>query len=77
MYFYPSSDKGMFDADVLKARKEKEKESLKTWRENKKLFKNLAEFHTWLYDTHLCYSVSRQHEFGNLDDVNDVIKKSY
>lgn len=26
--------------------------------------RTLTEIHAWLFDTHLCYSVSRQGEFG-------------
>ena len=38
----------------------------------------LADFGEWLYTTHLCYAVTRQHEIGEFAEMKtDPALKSY
>ena len=80
--FAAVSDDGLFDQDplVLEARKEKERESIATWKKNTDWMTSLHEFHEWFYATHLCYSCSRQNEFGVIDTSqkqDDRLKGTY
>ena len=80
--FAAVSDDGLFDEDplVLEARKEKERESIATWKKNTDWMTSLHEFHEWFYATHLCYSCSRQNEFGVIDTSkkqDDRLKGTY
>jgi hypothetical protein len=38
---------------------------------------SLADFHAWMYATHLCYSVARQHEFGREKDLDPKLAATY
>ncbi len=63
MTFASSSDEGLFDLEVLQARRDKEAASLAQWRSHEFRSKTFAQLHSWLFLTHQCYSVSRQGEF--------------
>ena len=71
------SDAGIFDADVLAARAEKEAAAVATWHRNTAGMATLAELHAWLYATHLCYSVARQQEFGRERDLDPRLAATY
>jgi hypothetical protein len=38
---------------------------------------SLRKLHAWLHTTHLCYSVLRQHEFGQPTELNAELAASY
>ncbi len=42
----------------------KEDDSRTAWLRVTEGLTSLRDLHSWLYDTHLCYSVSRQDNFG-------------
>lgn len=71
------SDEGIFPADVLAARAEKEAAAVDTWRRNTAGMASLADLHSWLFATHLCYSVSRQHEFGRTRELDPKLAATY
>lgn len=71
------SDEGLFPEDVLAARAEKEAAAVAAWHRNTEGMASLADFHRWLYATHLCYSVSRQHEFGQALDLDPKLAATY
>ena len=71
------SDEGVFDDDVLTARKHREQQSLDRFREDMQEIGTLGAFSDWLHDTHLCYAVSRQHEIGLSTGVSDKALASY
>lgn len=75
--YHPVSDEGLFDAEVVAARAEKEAAAVVAWKENVAKLPTLAALHSWLFATHLCYSVSRQHEFGVKDDLNPKLAATY
>ncbi|PRW39255.1 Rossmann-like alpha beta alpha sandwich fold [Chlorella sorokiniana] len=75
--YRPVSDAGIFDADVLEARREKEAAAVATWQRNTAHIHTLADLHSWLFATHLCYSVSRQHEFGRERDLDPKLAATY
>lgn len=75
--FFAVSDDGIFSQDVLEGRLEKEATSLAAWVKNKSRFQHLADFHKWLHETHLCYSVTRQSEYGLQEGMSEVVRKSY
>lgn len=77
LVFLSASDDGLFTEDILHARIEKEMDSKRKWEENTGGMKTLPEFHAWLYQTHMCYAVSRQGEFGRQDDLSDKLKGTY
>jgi hypothetical protein len=37
----------------------------------------LKDFHQWFFQTHLCYAVPRQHEFGKRTIKDDALLNSY
>jgi hypothetical protein len=51
-------------AEVIATRAAKEAVAVATWHRDTAHMRTLTELHAWLFDTHLCYSVSRQGEFG-------------
>ncbi len=77
--FHPVSDEGLFTEEVIKARIKKETAAAVTWRSNVETIplNTLADLHRWLFATHLCYSVSRQHEFGVKDDIDPTLAATY
>jgi hypothetical protein len=80
LMYYPVSDEGIFEAEVLEARIHKEAQATATWLANiAKLLPepSLAAFHSWMFATHLCYSVSRQDEFGTKKELDPELAKTY
>ena len=75
--FLPVTDDGVATDEVLNARRVREAESLLTWKRNSAELKSLADLHMWLHQTHLCYAVSRQHEFGVPTVESDLELASY
>ncbi|CAL8461631.1 g1162 [Coccomyxa elongata] len=69
--YHAVRDDGAFPEDVLAARLHREAQSLENWERDTASFKSLADLHAWLHGTHLCYSVSRQDEFGRPEIAND------
>jgi len=37
----------------------------------------METFAEWLFTTHKCYAVSRQHEIGIFDELDEESRKSY
>ena len=74
--FFAASDVGVFSPRALAAMEMREAISLETWKKNFKRLTTLAEFHKWLYKTHQCYAVQRQHEFS-YSDLDEHNRKSY
>lgn len=78
LVFASVKDEGIFDNPrILEARKQKEMSSMVTWENNVKSITHLHDFHEWFYSTHVCYSCSRQEQFGIENDVDARIKESY
>ncbi|PSC72031.1 Rossmann-like alpha beta alpha sandwich fold isoform B [Micractinium conductrix] len=76
--YRPVSDEGLFPADVLEARAAKEAAAVAAWQRNTAGMAGLADLHRWLYATHLCYSVARQHEFGrHQEDLDPKLAATY
>lgn len=75
--FHAVSDAGLFDPEVLEARAAKEHAAVHTWRANVAHLPSLSAFHQWLFDTHLCYAVSRQQEFGREKDLDPRLAATY
>jgi len=75
--YHPVSDEGLFAPGVLQARATKEAASAHTWRADVAPMRSLADLHAWLFATHLCYSVSRQHEFGREKDLDPRLAATY
>ena len=71
------SDAGIFACEVLEARAVKEAAAVATWQRNTASLHTMADLHAWLFATHLCYSVSRQHEFGREQDLDPRLAASY
>lgn len=64
--FITVPDDGLFteNRDALEVRRQKEKKSIEVWEKNTHHMTTLQEFHAWMYATHVCYSCSKQDEFG-------------
>lgn len=77
--FHPVSDEGLFTKEVITARIKKETAAAVTWQENvaRVPLETVAHLHTWLFATHLCYSVSRQDKFGVKDDIDPNLAATY
>ncbi|KAL4440424.1 hypothetical protein ABPG75_003425 [Micractinium tetrahymenae] len=75
--YRPVSDEGIFPADVLAARAEKEAAAIEAWQRNTAGMASLADLHSWLFATHLCYSVSRQQEFGRVQELDPKLAATY
>lgn len=72
------SDEGIFPQEVIDARAAKEAAAIASWHANTAGMTSLADLHAWLYATHLCYSVSRQHEFGRrAGDLDPKLAATY
>ena len=77
MDFATTADSGLTPA-VVAARAEREAKSEAALRENQERVTNLSDFAEWLYTTHLCYAVTRQHEIGEFAEMkSDPALKSY
>eukprot|EP00892_Ulva_mutabilis_P006385 jgi/Ulvmu1/4118/UM019_0097.1 len=77
LHFVEVSDYGIFENDVLAARKEREKQSLRRFVQDMEGITSLGAFSDWLHDTHLCYAVARQHEIGMTTGVSSKALVSY
>jgi uncharacterized SAM-binding protein YcdF (DUF218 family) len=77
LHFHSVSDEGLFSAEILQAREEKEAAAVRRWYGDVAGFASLADMHAWIFATHLCYSVSRQHEFGVKDDLDPRLAATY
>ena len=65
-------------SEVVDARAEREARSEAALRDNATRVTTLADFGEWLYTTHLCYAVTRQHEIGEFAEMKtDPALKSY
>lgn len=65
-------------AEVVAARAEREAASEAALRENQARVVSMPAFAEWLYTTHMCYAVGRQHEIGAFEEMkNDPALKSY
>ena len=71
------SDAGIFASEVLEARAVKEAAAVAAWQRNTADLHTLADLHAWLFATHLCYSVGRQHEFGREQGLDPRLAASY
>ena len=65
------------DVCCLQARLDKESMSQADWKAVQSVLKDLPAFHHWFYQTHLCYAVPRQHEFGVRTIKDDALLNSY
>jgi hypothetical protein len=66
------------DKEVVAARAEREAASEAALRENQQRVVSMPAFAEWLYTTHMCYAVGRQHEIGAFEEMkNDPALKSY
>ena len=61
--FLSTPDEGL-DGGVVAARAAREAASLETLKGNAARVRSMAAFHAWINDTHACYAVSRQGEWG-------------
>lgn len=75
--YYEASDDGLFEQDVYVARVEKEVQAAERWLKDTANFTQLADLHSWLFDTHMCYAVPRQHEFGQPTKLDPRLLASY
>lgn len=75
--FVSVTDEDLFSRDVLEARIDKEANSLKHWKENKKNIHSFKDLHHWLHSTHQCYAVSRQKEFSRRTITDPRLLASY
>ena len=77
MDFAVTPDDGL-SPDVVAARAEREAKSEAALRANAERVTDLPAFAEWLYTTHLCYAVTRQHEIGEFAEMkSDPALKSY
>ena len=75
--FHATPDYGL-SAEVVAARAEREAASEAALRANQARVATLPAFAEWLYTTHMCYAVGRQHEIGAFEEMkNDPALKSY
>lgn len=77
LQYFPVSDEDLFGQEVLAARAAKEAMAVVAWAANTAHMRGLPDLHAWLFATHLCYSVSRQHEFGRVDDLDPRLAATY
>jgi hypothetical protein len=76
-WFASSSDEGLWDEGVLAARAAKEAAAVGAWRDASASFKRMSDIHAWLYATHQCYSVNRQHEAHKATITDPRLLASY
>ena len=75
--FHATPDDGL-SPEVVAARAEREAASEAALRANQARVATLPAFAEWLYTTHMCYAVGRQHEIGAFEEMkNDPALKSY
>ena len=74
--FVSTEDAGI-DPSGLRARAEREAQSVAALKDNASRVTTLTEFNEWLFTTHKCYAVSRQHEIGVFDELSEEARKSY
>ncbi|KAG2427338.1 hypothetical protein HXX76_012533 [Chlamydomonas incerta] len=77
LLYVAASDVGVFDPQVLDIRRSKEAASRESWLSTAAGFRRMADLHQWLHSTHLCYAVSRQHEFGQQTIADPKLLASY
>ena len=75
--YCPVSDDGLFAEEVINARAQKEASAVQVWNLNMTTITTLKQFHSWLFANHLCYSVSRQHEFGREKNLDPRLAATY
>lgn len=75
--YHAASDEGLFEPEVAVARAAKEAAAVDAWRLNAARLRSLAALHAWLFDTHLCYAVGRQHEFGRHEALDPRLAATY
>lgn len=76
--YHAVSDQGLFDQEILQARSIKETAAVDTWHNNMKSIKTMKQLHAWIFATHLCYSASRQDEFGpGREDLDPKLAATY
>lgn len=75
--YHRVSDAGLFDPVVLQARAAKEAAATAAWRANARGLGSVADLHAWLFETHLCYAVGRQGEFGKERDLDPRLAATY
>jgi len=66
--FVSTRDLGLSEETLL-AREEREIESEKQLRANAKMYDTPDKFAEWMFTTHKCYAVTRQHEIGDFEAV--------
>ena len=66
--FVSTRDVGLSE-ETLVAREEREIESERQLRENAKMYDTPGKFAEWMFTTHKCYAVTRQHEIGDFEAV--------
>lgn len=75
--FVSTEDAGI-TREALDARASREAASVAALRDNASRITTLHAFNEWLFTTHKCYAVSRQHEIGDFSEMlNDPALKSY
>ncbi len=62
---------------TAQARRDKEAASTRTWLDNARRLPTLASVHQWMYQTHQCYAVPRQHEFSLATITDKRLLESY
>ena len=75
--FHAVSDEGLMADDDYQARCEREMKSRDAFLENAKAWESLGDFSNWLHDTHRCYAVNRQDEYGKPTEATAKELKSY
>jgi len=75
MRFVSTEDAGI-DPSGLRARAEREAQSVAALKDNASRVTTLTDFNEWLFTTHKCYAVSRQHEIGVFDELSEETRKS-
>ena len=77
LVFAATEDTGL-DADTIEVRGKREAESERQLRANAERLTDMPSFCDWLFETHKCYAVKRQHEIGDFSEMaNDPALKSY
>lgn len=76
MRFVSTEDAGVSES-ALRARAKREAASAAALRDNASRITTMEAFSEWLFTTHKCYAVSRQHEIGIFDELDEESRKSY
>ena len=72
-----ASDAGTLPPEVLEARRAREERSRLRFLEDMAPLSSLADFSEWMHQTHLCYAVPRQAEWGEQTEVAPAALASY